>query len=323
MFSSSLLEAAVETVQRIWQIEPVRGIRMPAHNAEETVDLDLLWTDGGLRPRANNLAFLIQQINRGDLELWKQRLKAWTIRGCLLVSDELYLVQPRSDASGELEQTILDLDTLRETLVSPKPHLFTPKALAKLRQGQLSLADLEEEVSERSFSFLDRQQKRLGDSFQEGIDAALKIVDSSSSISSRSEIKGHTIRFAIAYLGARILQDKNFFGSSNVVKAEDPLGLLDRMVNVTNGFFRRARESAESVPVSVRQELALYMGNRVSFVLTDHRDVGRLYEEAIKKLPRELGSDDWGDLNRHYTPVKLAERMLEALPIERLRRANS
>jgi hypothetical protein len=320
VFSSSLLEAAVETVQRIWQIEPVRGIRMPAHNADGTVDLDLLWTDGGLRPRANNLAFLIQQVNREDLELWKQRLKAWTIRGGLLVSsDELHLVQPRSAASGELEQTILDLDTLRETLVSPKPHLFTPKALAKLRQGQLSLADLEEEVSERSFSFLDRQQQRLGDSFQKGIDAALKIVDSTSSISSRSEIKGHTIRFAIAYLGARILQDKNFFGSSNVVQAEDPVGLLNRMVEVTNGFFRRARTSADYVPDRVRQELALYMGNRVSFVLTDHRDVGRLYEEAIKKLPRELGSDDWGDLNRHYTPVKLAERMLEALPIERLR----
>ncbi|WP_309728389.1 N-6 DNA methylase [Chamaesiphon sp. OTE_75_metabat_556] len=314
------MEAAVQTVQSIWQIEPVRGIRMPEPNAQQTVDLDLLWTDGGLRPRANNLAFLIQQINQRDLELWKQRLKAWTIRGGLLVSsDELYLVQPRSDASGELEQTILDLDTLRETLVSPKPHLFTPKALAKLRQGQLSLADLEEEVSERSFSFLDRQQQRLGDSFQEGIDAALKLVDSTSSSSSRSEIKGHTIRFAIAYLGARILQDKNFFGSSNIIKAEDPLGLLDRMVEVTNGFFRRARTSADYVPDRVRQELALYMGNRVSFVLTDHRDVGRLYEEAIKKLPRELGSDDWGDLNRHYTPVKLAERMLEALPIERLR----
>ena len=320
MFSSSLLEAAVETVRRIWQIEPVRGIRMPAHNAEGTVDLDLLWTDGGLRPRANNLAFLIQQINQRDLELWKQRLKAWTIRGGLLVSsDELYLVQPESDSSNELEQTKLDLDALRETLVSPKPHLFTPKALAKLWQGQLSLADLEEEVSERSFSFLDRQQQRLGDSFQKGIDSALKLVDSTSSSSSRSEIKGHTIRFAIAYLGARILQDKNFFGSSNVVQSEDPLGLLDRMVEVTNGFFRRARTSADYVPDRVRQELALSMGNRVSFVLTDHRDVGRLYEEAIKKLPRELGSDDWGDLNRHYTPVKLAERMLEALPIERLR----
>ncbi len=320
MFSSSLLEAVVENAQRIWKIEPVRGIRMPEPNAQQTVEIDVLWTDGGLRPRANNLAFLIQQVsNQEDLELWKQRLKSWTIRGGLLVSDKLHLIQPRAGSSSEMEQEILDLDSWRETLVSPKPHLFTPKALAKLRYGQLSLADLEEDVSERSFSFLDRQQKRLGESFQEGIDAALKLVDSTSSTSSRSEIKGHTIRFTIAYLAARILQDKNFFGSDNIVQSEDPIALLDRMVEVTNGFFHRARNSAEFVPDQVRQELAVCMGQRVSFVLTDHRDVGRLYEEAIKKLPRELGSDDWGDLNRHYTPVKLAEKMLEALPLERLR----
>jgi hypothetical protein len=320
VFSSSLLEAAVENARRIWQIEPVRGIRMPEPNAQQTVEIDVLWTDGGLRPRANNLAFLIQQVsNREDLELWKQRLKSWTIRGGLLVSDELHLIQPMAGSSSEMEQEILDLGSWQETLVSPKHHLFTPKALAKLRYGQLSLADLEEDVSERSFSFLDRQQKRLGESFQEGIDAALKLVDSTSSASSRSEIKGHTIRFTIAYLAARILQDKNFFGSDNIVQSEDPISLLDRMVEVTNGFFRRARSSAEFVPDQVRQELAVCMGQRVSFVLTDHRDVGRLYEEAIKKLPRELGSDDWGDLNRHYTPVKLAEKMLEALPLERLR----
>jgi hypothetical protein len=318
--SSSLFEAAVETAQRIWQIEPVRGIRMPETNVQQTVVIDALWTDGGLRPRANNLAFLIQYVsNREDLEQWKQRLKAWTIRGGLLVADELYLMQPRSDSSDELEQEQLDLDSWHQTLVSPKPHLFTPKALTHLRQGQLSLADLEEEVSERSFSFLDRQQKRISDSFQDGIDGALRRVDFASSASSRTEIKGHVIRFAIAYLAARILQDKNFFGSESVIQVDDPIGLLDRMVEVTNGFFRLARKSAEYVPDMVRQELAAYMGDRVSFVLTDHRDVGRLYEEAIEKLPRELGSEDWGDLNRHYTPVKLAERMLEALPLERLR----
>ena len=320
MFSSSLFEAAVETAQRIWQIEPVRGIRMPEPNVQQTVAIDVLWTDGGLRPRANNLAFLIQQVsNRDDLERWKQRLKAWTVRGGLLVLDELHLVQPRSESSGELEQEELDLDSWYQTLVSPKPQLFTPKALANLRQGQLSLADLEENVSERSFSFLDRQQKRISDAFQEGIDAALKRIDLASPISSRTEIKGHVIRFSIAHLAARILQDKNFFGSSNIIQSEDPISLLDRMIEITNGFFSRARRSAEYVPEIVRQELAVYMGDRVSFVLTDHRDVGRLYEEAIKKLPRELGSDDWGDLNRHYTPVKLAERMLEALPLERIR----
>lgn len=319
MPSSSLFEAAVETAQRIWQIEPVRHVRMPEPNVQQTVAIDALWTDGGLRPRANNLAFLIQQVSsREDLERWKQRLKVWTVRGGLFVLDELYLVQPGSEFSGELEQE-LNLSSWYQTLVSPKPHLFTPKALANLRQGQLSLADLEEDVDERSFSFLDRQQKRISDAFQEGIDAALRGIDSANSNSSRTEIKGHVIRFSIAYLAARILQDKNFFGSNSIIQPEDPISLLDRMIEITNGFFRRARGSAEYVPEVVRQELAVYMGDRVSFVLTDHRDVGRLYEEAIKKLPRELGSDDWGDLNRHYTPVKLAERMLEALPLERLR----
>jgi len=285
---------------------------MPEPNVQQTVAIDALWTDGGLRPRANNLAFLIQQVSsREDLERWKQRLKVWTVRGGLFVLDELYLVQPGSKFSGELEQE-LGLSSWCQTLASPKPHLFTPKALANLRQGQLSLADLEEDVDERSFSFLDRQQKRISDAFQEGIDAALRGIDSASSNSSRTEIKGHVIRFSIAYLAARILQDKNFFGSNSIIQPEDPISLLDRMIEITNGFFRRARRSAEYVPEVVRQELAVYMGDRVSFVLTDHRDVGRLYEEAIKKLPRELGSDDWGDLNRHYTPVELAERMLEA-----------
>lgn len=319
MSRSLLFEGAVETAQRIWGIEPVRGIRMPEPSVQQTVAIDALWTDGGLRPRANNLAFLIQRVSdQEDLKRWKQRLKVWTVRGGLFVLDELYLIQPGSEFSGELEQE-LDLPSWHQTLVSPKPHLFTPKALANLRQGQLSLADLEEDVDERSFSFLDRQQKRISDAFQEGIDAALRRIDSASSNSSRTEIKGHVIRFSIAYLAARILQDKNFFGSNTIIQPEDPISLLDRMIEITNGFFRRARRSAEYVPEVVRQELAVCMGDRVSFVLTDHRDVGRLYEEAIKKLPRELGSEDWGDLNRHYTPVKLAERMLEALPLERIR----
>ena len=327
MFSSSLFEAAVETAQRIWQIEPVRGIRMPEPNAQQTVAIDVLWTDVGLRPRANNLAFLIQQVSDWeDLERWKQRLKAWTIRGGLLVLDELYLVQPISDSSSEPEQEQLDLDSWHQTLVSPKPHLFTPKALANLRGGQILLADLEETVSERSFTFLLRQQTRIDSAFQQGIDAAIKIVKTQDSYSDR--IQGHVIRYSIAYLAARILQDKNFFGSGESIHNEDqdPVTLLERMINLTNGFFRRAKQSEEFIYEHarpsfdrMRQELVQHMGYNVSFVLTDHRDVGRLYEEAIKKLPRELGSDDWGDLNRHYTPVKLAERMLEALPLERLR----
>lgn len=308
-----------------WNIQPVREVRMPVLENQRTVttaSVDALWTDGGLRPNASNLAFIMQDIaDLGELEQWKQRLKTLPVRASLLVSpDNLYLLQPSSDDSGNLEQQQLDLDGWRETLVSPKPHLFTPKELAKLRTGQLSLADLEEEVSERSLTFLLRQQKQVDEAFQQAIEAALKKAPKSS-VSSSAEIKGHIIRFAIAYLAARILQDKNFFGSGDNIQVEDPITLLDRMVSLTNGFFKRARESAQYVDVQIRQELANYMGYRVSFVLTDHRDVGRLYERAIKKLPapKQLDSEEWGDLNRHYTPVKIAERMLEALPLERLR----
>jgi 16S rRNA G966 N2-methylase RsmD len=67
------------------------------------------------------------------------------------------------------------------------------------------------------------------------------------------------------------------------------------------------------------QHLAANLGSRVSFALVDHKDVGLLYERAIKELPRELGGTAWSDLQRHYTPVAIAERMLELLPLERLR----
>lgn len=325
MTKTSLFEEAMKVANDAWNIQPVREVRMPVLENQRTVttaSVDALWTDGGLRPNASNLAFLMQDIaDLDELDRWKQRLETLPVRASLLVSpDNLYLLQPSSDNSGNLEQQQLDLDGWRETLVSPKPHLFTPKELAKLRTGQLSLADLEEEVSERSLTFLLRQQTQVDNAFQQAIEAALKKAPKSS-VSSRAEIQGHIIRFSIAYLAARILQDKNFFGSGENIQVEDPITLLDRMVSLTNGFFRRARESAQYVNEQIRQELANYMGYRVSFVLTDHRDVGRLYERAIKKLPapKQLDSEEWGDLNRHYTPVKIAERMLEALPLERLR----
>ena len=69
----------------------------------------------------------------------------------------------------------------------------------------------------------------------------------------------------------------------------------------------------------ILQSLATYLGNSVTFALIDHRDVGLLYERAIKKLPNNLDGKDWSDLQRHYTPVAIAEKMLELLPLERIR----
>jgi hypothetical protein len=318
-----LFDRAVDIACRIWDIQPVRGVRMPGLDGQQTALIDTLWTDGGLRPNATNLAFFIQRVGNSDqLGKWRDRLSVWPIRGGLVVTpEELHLLQPRSSSSGDLDHKVLDLDAWRETLVSPKPHLFTPKALARFREGQLSLADLEETVSERSFTFLTRQQARIDEAFQNGVEAALAVTGASGV--SRAEIQGHVIRYSIAYLAARILQDKSFFGSGSSIHEhdQDPVTLLNRMITLTNGFFGRAKDSEHYVHDRVRQALVEHMGYNVSFLLTDHRDVGRLYERAIKALPApdDLKGDVWGDLNRHYTPVKIAERMLEALPLERLR----
>ena len=308
-----------------WRIQPVREVRMPVLNNQRRViteTVDALWTDGGLRPNASNLAFLMQDVsNLDELEQWKQRLKTLPVRASLLVTpDELYLLQSSFDVAGESEPQRLNLDAWRETLVSPKSYLFKPQELAKLKSGQLSLADLEETISEGSFNFLLReQQKKIEQAFLQGIQDALKFVDSPrDSVSSRAEAKGHVIRFAIAYLAARILEDKNFFNA----RIADPIELLDRIGKIRNGFFKRAKASADHVPLEARQALTRHMGYQVSFVLADHRDVGRLYEQAIKSLKEqheELDDANWGDLKQHYTPVAIAERMLESLPLERLR----
>lgn len=324
MTSQALFNEALNLTQRIWmdlyQIEPMRNIPMPEIDTEGIVKIDALWTDGGLRPNANILAFFVQPVSdENDLDRWRRRLEEWPVRGGLLVgSDHLHLVTP-SDSSKRLDEKTLDINAWRETLVSPKPHLFTPKALAQFRQGQLSFADLEETISERSFTFLLRQQERIDEAFQQGINAALnKIKIPKNSGSSREQTKGHVIRVAIAYLAARILEDKGFFSSDGVPQVNDVLVLLKRMVEHTNGFFSQALKSAEHIG-ELRQLLAVYMGPSVSFALTNHRDVGRLYEKAITSLPEDLNGNTLGDLNRHYTPIKVAEKMLELLPLERIR----
>ena len=315
---------ALKITTEAWQIEPKRKIRLPdIDNTKEPVVIYALWTDYGLRPNAGVLAFLIQPVtDQQNLEQWKKRLKEWPFRGGLLVSPDgtLHLVEPTSDSSQTLGYKVLSIDDWRETLVSPKPHLFTPKALSQFRQGQLSLADIEETIDKRSFSFILRQQQQIDQAFENAIKAALKKVNTTKNLSSsRKNVKGHIVRVAIAYLAARILEDKGFFGADEIPQADDPLNLLQRMVEHTNGFFSRALESAEFVNEIIRQQLAVYMGPSVSFVLTNHHDVGRLYEKAVIKLPDDLEEQIWGDLKRHYTPIKVAEKILELLPLERIR----
>ena len=211
-------------------------------------------------------------------------------------------------------------------LQNSKSHLFSPKKLAQYRTGQLSLADLEDSITRNSFSFLERQRSQLDKAFRDAIEASLQVVRRVQTGHSK-ELEGHVIRVSIAYLAARILEDKHFFESD--IPTNDVRQLLRATVSKTNGFFKRAfdqsipslEEFAPDCADEVLQQLSVHLGDRVSFSLVDHRDVGRLYERAIKELPKsqDLPGQDWTDLQRHYTPVAIAERMLEMLPLERLR----
>ncbi|MEA5514897.1 N-6 DNA methylase [Nodularia sp. UHCC 0506] len=320
------LDYAIETAHRVWQIEPHRHVRIPSDRVnEQPIPVDALWTDYGLRPNANNLSFMVQSVQESEIDKWKQRLRYWPIRAGLLVSDEIYILQYYTP-SGKLEERIVDSESLYLELTRQDSHLFKPKALAKFRTGQLTLADAEESVSERSFSFLLRQRAELDEAFQNAIQEVLAEIgipkrrNPKNQISSRHEIAGHAIRVAIAFLAARILEDKGFFGSDSRIPTDDPLLLLDQTVPHANGFFKKALE--ESIPHlsdTILQHLAVNLGSRVSFALVDHRDVGLLYERAIKELPSYIEGENWTDLNRYYTPVAIAEKILELLPLERLR----
>lgn len=327
MAGSVGLEYVVDTARRVWNMEPHYNVRIPpASQAYKPVAIDALWTDYGLRPSATNLAFMVQVVPQQSMEQWRRWLRDWPVRAGLLVSDEKYLLQ-YYEPSGKLEEREIEPESLAVELTAPRSRLFTPKALTEFRTGQLSLADLEESISERSFSFILRQRAALDQAFQQAIQGIIEEIglptqrkQSQSDQSSRTKIAaGHGIRVAIAFLAARILEDKGFFGSDSI-PTNDPRSLLNRTVPRANGFFKKALE--ESIPHlndRVLQHLAANLGSRVSFALVDHKDVGLLYERAIKELPRELGGTVWSDLQRHYTPVAIAERMLELLPLERLR----
>ncbi|OYD87969.1 hypothetical protein CDG77_26375 [Nostoc sp. 'Peltigera membranacea cyanobiont' 213] len=321
------LNYVIETAREVWNIEPHRDVRIPpALQDSKPVAVNALWTDYGLRPSATNLAFMVQSVAPSDLEQWKRRLRDWPIRAGLLISDGEYLLE-YIDPSGRLKERLVEPDSLAVELAAPSSYLFTPKALAEFRGGQLTLADLEESVSKNSLSFLLRQRAELDKAFQDAIKGTLaeigiqnKLIYPQNSISSRGEIAGHAIRVAIAFLAARILEDKGFFGTDSNIPTDDPRALLYRTVPRANGFFKKALE--DSIPYlndRILQHLAANLGSRVSFALVDHKDVGLLYERAIKELPNDIEGEKWSDLQRHYTPVAIAERMLELLPLERLR----
>jgi hypothetical protein len=81
------LSYVIETVRRVWNMEPHRDVRIPPviNSDSEPIPVDALWTDYALRPSATNLAFMVQSVSQSNIERWKQRLGRYPIRAGLLL----------------------------------------------------------------------------------------------------------------------------------------------------------------------------------------------------------------------------------------------
>ena len=61
-----VFEEAMKAANDAWGMHPVQEVRMPVLENQRTVttaEVNALWTDGGLRPNASNLAFLMQRVS--------------------------------------------------------------------------------------------------------------------------------------------------------------------------------------------------------------------------------------------------------------------
>lgn len=284
-------------------------------NGHQNVQIASLWTKDGLRPRWGNLAAVADFAQSPDnLEWWHEFLTEFEIPLGMLVVPEDYLFLSRTP-NGKIKSQQISAEELPAELARQRDALFTPRALGKLRTGQLSFADLEESVTPESFAFLTRQRKQLDKALQDAILGAMAAQDA------RGESDEAVLTVAIAYLAARILEDKGFFGPQQM-PTYDPKALLQRTVERTDGFFTRAfKQKLPLLSDSVLQQLALHLGAGVTFTLVDHLDVALMYEHVAQVLSKTANPDRAGliELQQHYTPIAIARRMVEYLPLERLR----
>lgn len=326
----TLLELTTEALER----EPHKGVRLedPINPKGRAIPVNGLWTADDLRPRWENIAFLAHAPPAEDnIRDWSSRIEKWPVAGAVLAHRRQYYLLGRS-RSGSIVPEQLALDEVRAAIANRRDEFLSRPRLASLRGGQLSFADLPVPLTKESLAFLSRHQAKLIGSLEGAITGAQERLEGRKSLKgkSRDELLGHTIRIAIAFAAARILEDKGFFNDKYDQPSDDPSELLKRTVNKTNGFFKKALEQSlphvERYP-DVLEQLAAHLGSAISFALVSHFDVGELYENMLRHLPKEQEGcprdwKQWGDLQQHYTPVAIAQRMLEYLPLERLRPEN-
>jgi hypothetical protein len=298
-----------------------------------------LWTKDGLRPRWQRLAAIVCALSDlSDLELWRKVLADLAIPLGIMPLRDRCIVITRLPSKQTVVKEV-PFDALAGELGQYRDMLFSPRALSRFRSGQLSFADLEEDISEDGFTLLLRHRAQLDKALGDGIKGALEThLNKPRAVRSLAKSLSYfesVLVVTVAYVGARILEDKGFFGSTHEI-ASDPEALLKKTLTKTDGFFHRAvDEELCNLDLESVQQLALHLGPSVAFSLVDHHDVGRLYEKAqgilqgileqflksIEKSSAEvrgLRRTRARLLQQHYTPIAVADEMLRHLPLERI-----
>ncbi len=286
--------------------------------------IDALWTRDGAKPSPGNLAFLLcEPTTEAEIRPWKQRLRKWQAGALALpVSDRFHFLL--NEGGSVQPRPLADQDALVQEVARHRERLFTPRALSRLQPGQLSFASLETTVSRESFSFLLRKQDQLVKRVGVAIKKAIELEQQLCPAQEAGMLSERVVQVAFAYLAARILEDKGFFGSE-ALPENDPLKSLDRAVGRINGFLKQANGVVNSLREETHQSLGHDLGTGVTFALMDYHHIGQIYESMAHKVKEESpqsgtpGHQAGLLLQQHYTPTVLADRLLEHIPLERLR----
>jgi hypothetical protein len=301
-----------------------RDIRFPSINGNyEPLTVPGVWTLDGTRPRWDNLAVIagaIEPTANRDLAFWHKISAEFAPRLIVLSDGDQYTLVIRQDQRDVVSQQVAPAE-LRQTLVEKREALFAPSKLAALRGGQMTFADLDAVPTKDSIHF--RHRAELDKALEDALIGALH--EQRRAIKDTGKQDAAVIEVAIAYLAARILADKGFF-SQYPASVNDPASLLQLTVEHSNGFFKHVTSShLHTLRVETLQQLAAHLGASVTFALIDDRDVGHLYERSVIVLQSETKNGKLKELGvsipnlqQHYTPMAIAERMLAALPLERL-----
>jgi hypothetical protein len=304
--------------------ETYRDVRFPSINGnDKPLTVPAVWTLDKTRPRWDNLAVIVGEIepaaNHG-LKFWETVSEKFAPRLTVLADGDQFTLLIREDQRDVVQQHVAPAE-LGQTLVEKREALFAPSKLAALRGGQLSFADLDSLLPKDSIHF--RHRAKLDEALEDALIGALR--EQRKATGGDGSQDAAVIEAAIAYLAARILADKGFF-SQYPASVNDPASLLQLTVEHRNGFFSHViSKHLQTLKDAALQQLAARLGDSVTFALIDDRDVGHLYERSVIVLNNQARARKPGslgieipNLQQHYTPMAVAERMLAALPLERL-----